>query len=64
MTHWELTSHESRLIEELRKLEHQANEWRLEVLGTFQHGKRTYAIRPTPYLRVEPREPLSLAVDD
>ena len=64
MATWQLSVVEGRLIEELRKLAQQANEWKLEVLGSFQHGKRTYAIRPTPYLRVEPREPLSLAVDD
>ena len=64
MATWQLTAWEGRIIEELRKLERQANEWRLEVIGSFQHGKRAYSLRPTPYLRVEPREPLSLAVDD
>ena len=64
MSQWELRPHEARLIEELRKLEQRANEWKLEVLGSVQHGKRVYHLRPTPYLRIEPREPLSLAVDD
>ena len=64
MATWQLTVWEGRVIEELRKLERLTNEWRLEVLGSFQHGKRTYAIRPTPFYRVEPKEPLSLAVDD
>ena len=64
MATWQLSREEGLVVEEMRKLVQRSNEWRLEVLGTFQHGKRTYAIRPTPYLRVEPREPLSLAVDD
>ena len=64
MATWQLTREEGRVIEEIRKLSQQANEWRLEVLGSFQHGKRVYSLRPTPYLQLEAKEPLSLAVDD
>lgn len=64
MAAWQLSPLEGRVIEELRKLERQTNEWRLEVLGSFQHGKRTYALRPTPYYRLDPQDPLSLAVED
>lgn len=64
MASWELSGVERRMIEEMRRLSQQTNEWKLEVLGSFQHGRRFYTIRPTPYYRVESKEPLSLSVDD
>lgn len=64
MAQWALTGVEGRVVEEMRKLSRQANEWRLEIIGSVSHGQVVISLRPTPYLRIEPKEPLSLAVDD
>ena len=60
---WTLSPVEARIIDEYRKLERRANEFRLEVLGGMAHGTRTVGIRPTPFLKVEDPGAVSLALD-
>ena len=61
---WQLSVVEGRLIEEFRALRSRSHEFKLEIIASMAHGKTVVSLRPTPYLRIEPKEPLSLAVDD
>lgn len=64
MAQWALSQIEGRLIEEFRTLQRRSQEFKLEIIASMSHGVSVVSLRPTPYLRIESKEPLSLAIDD
>lgn len=64
MAQWALTRIEGRIIEEWRALQRRSQDGKLEIVLSMAHGKTVVSLRPTPYLRLETLEPLSLAIDD
>lgn len=64
-TQWALSVTEGRIIEKLRELQRNYRSFKLILYGfRTDRDKKIIDMEPIPKIRLEEREPLSLAVDD
>jgi len=65
METWQLSAAEGQIIKTLRKLDSSHQSFKLIVYGyRTSTDKRIWDLEPIPKIRLQTKEPLSLAVDD